>query len=142
MFNALANVAMLRHFAENPGDAGAATWSAEVDPRYVDWTGEGTPEQYVISKNPHRRHLNESQRAMIAARLANAKSGERRDLVQICTRSVTATEAGDLLNVSRGAVQAAKVVQQRGTPEEIAAVEKGEAAVSTVAKACCDEAVV
>ena len=37
------------------------------------WDGAGTPEAFVVSMNLHRRHLNESQGAMIAGRLATAK---------------------------------------------------------------------
>jgi len=34
----------------------------------------------IIPLNRHRRHLNESQRALIAAKLANMRQGERTDL--------------------------------------------------------------
>jgi len=105
-----------------------------VQPSTVEWCGSGTPEAFVVSKNLHRRHLTESQRAMIAGRIADARSGERTDLVQINTRSpVTATKAADMLAVSRPQVFHAKTVLQHGTPEEIASVDRGEAAVSTVA---------
>jgi N6-adenosine-specific RNA methylase IME4 len=42
----------------------------KIEPKYVTWTGRGAggPVAYVISKNMHRRHLNESQRALVAAR--------------------------------------------------------------------------
>lgn len=69
----------------------------------------------------YRRHLNESQRAMIAAKIAKAKAGERTDLVEISTRSPTAAEAAALLNVNRQTVMSARLVQRKGTPEDGAA---------------------
>lgn len=47
---------------------------AAVDPRYELYTGDD-PAAFVISLNLKRRHLNESQRAMVAAKLANMTEG-------------------------------------------------------------------
>ena len=41
---------------------------AKVEPRFVEWDGIGSPLTFVLSRNLHRRHLNEGQRAVIAAR--------------------------------------------------------------------------
>src|ERR1700675_3617079 len=43
---------------------------AGVEPRYEEWRGEGSLEEASLSLNLRRRHLGESQRAMVAARLA------------------------------------------------------------------------
>src|SRR5262249_19529426 len=45
------------------------------------------PLGFVISLNLARRHLSESQRAMIAAQCANMRQGARTDLAQICAMS-------------------------------------------------------
>jgi SAM-dependent methyltransferase len=44
----------------------AACKIAKVKPRFVEWDGQGSPLQWVISENLIRRHLTASQRAVIA----------------------------------------------------------------------------
>ena len=56
----------------------AACIIAEVEPEFITYDGNA-PLAFVISKNLHRRHLNESQRAMIAANVANMEHGQRAD---------------------------------------------------------------
>lgn len=108
--------------------------AANIEPIYQDWMSEGTAHAFVVSKNLHRRHLNESQRAMIAARLATLNPGDalsQRSNVGIPVPSQM--EAAKLLNVSRDTVTEARKVLTAGTAEEIAKVDAGAAAVSTVA---------
>jgi hypothetical protein len=40
---------------------------AGVEPRFIERDGAGSPLAFVLSRNLHRRHLNESQRAIVAA---------------------------------------------------------------------------
>ena len=47
---------------------------AEVVPRVTQYAGDN-PLAFVVSHNLHRRHLNGSQRAMVAARLADLQRG-------------------------------------------------------------------
>lgn len=51
---------------------------AGVEPRFVDWDGEGTALDYVVSKNLNRRHLDESQRGYVAARIAELSGTSRK----------------------------------------------------------------
>ena len=104
---------------------------AGVTPTFREWTGTD-PVAFVISKNLHRRHLDESQRAMVAARLATMKSGARTDLAPIGGRSQP--EAAKLLNVSTRSVQRARVVLKVAKPEDVAAVERGERTLHAVLK--------
>jgi N6-adenosine-specific RNA methylase IME4 len=105
---------------------------AGVEPKLRDWSG--TQEQalrYGISLNLNRRHLDESQRAMVAARVADMRQGERRDLQQICRTSQT--DAASLLSVAARSVGDARKVIDKGTPELAAAVDSGKVAVSAAA---------
>lgn len=86
------------------------------------------PVGFVVSLNLHRRHLNESQRAMIAARMANMKQGARTDLASI--DAMSQETAAELLHVSRPSVQRAKQVRDSQDRELIAKVESGEITVN------------
>jgi len=114
---------------------------ADVEPRFEDYGGSD-PIRYVVSLNLHRRHLTESQRAMVAAVIANLSDGQRADrsanlptLLPEADRPepVTQAEAAELLNVSERTVRAARKVQNEGAPELVAAVQAGEVSVSAAA---------
>jgi ParB-like chromosome segregation protein Spo0J len=105
---------------------------AGSDPKFRTFEGKDVElVPFVVSLNVHRRHLNESQRAMVAEKIANARQGERRDLVEIST--MTQTDAAELLNVSRETVSKARKVATQGVPELAERVISGEIAVSTAA---------
>jgi ParB-like chromosome segregation protein Spo0J len=106
-----------------------------VEPTTSVWDGKGTLDAFVISKNLHRRHLNESQRAMIAKKLAKLKVGDNqhsKEDRQICRPSQE--EAAKLLHVSPRSVRHAAIVQEQAAPEMVEAVERGEIPVSTAAR--------
>ena len=85
-----------------------------------DYTGDD-PLKYVISKNLTRRHLNESQRSMVAARLANMRQGERTDLEPSTNSSnvISQSEAAETLNIGTTSLKCANQVIESGTPELI-----------------------
>lgn len=106
---------------------------AGVRPTLQEWNQEGSAQAFVISKNLHRRHLSESQRAMIAARLVTTdKSGGGR--LTSCKQKVTNEQAAALLNVGADTVSCARTVLREGTEAEIKAIECGDATVNTVAR--------
>jgi hypothetical protein len=92
------------------------------------YTGDD-PLGFVLSMNLQRRHLDESQRGMVAARLATMRQGERTDLVEISTK-LSQEQAAALLHVSRETVVAANKVLQDGAAELAQAVDTGKLAVS------------
>jgi N6-adenosine-specific RNA methylase IME4 len=101
---------------------------AEREPRFEAYQGTD-PLSYVVSLNLRRRHLSESQRAMVAARLANLKVGDN----QHTKEAPSIEEASLLMNVGHASVERAKKVYEEGAPELIHAVEQGKIAVSRAA---------
>ena len=69
-----------------------------VDPIFIEYEGDD-PLRFVVSKNLHRRHLNDQQRAMIAGNLCTQKRRGRRR-----PGAVTRGDAAKLLNVSKASV--------------------------------------
>ncbi|KAF0124335.1 MAG: MT-A70 family protein, partial [Xanthobacteraceae bacterium] len=94
-------------------------------------TVDADPLAWVLSRNLHRRHLSESQRAMVAAKLATMTRGRPGENEQICR--ISSERAGELLNVSRRSIGAARAVRAEGVPELSAAVEAGDVSVSAAA---------
>ncbi len=96
------------------------------------------PLAYVLSINLHRRHLDESQRAMVAARIANLPPGRpalwNSANLQSLSR-VKQPDAADMVSVSTRSVSSAKKVIDQGAPELVAAVDRGDVSVSAGAAA-------
>src|SRR5262249_42799179 len=105
-----------------------ACLAAGVEPTLTPFRGDD-PVAFVISANLRRRHLDESQRAMVAAKLATLKDGQRADLVE----GLPIGRASEMLNVGERSVARAREVQEHGTPELVSAVERGAISVSSAA---------
>jgi len=103
-----------------------------IEPSYREWDGRGDLLTFIISMNLHRRHLSESQRAMVGARIASMRQGERTDLSENSVMSQP--QAAQLLNISPDLIGFAKKVQEEGTTELGRAVDMGNVAVSLAAK--------
>lgn len=104
--------------------------AAGVACRFEDYAGSD-PVGFVISMNLRRRHLDESQRAMVAAKLATMKQGARTDLSPNGERSQA--KAAQLLNVGKRSVERAADVRESGAPELVRAVEQGTISVTAAA---------
>lgn len=112
----------------------------DIKPQTRDWNGDD-PVKYVVSLNLHRRHLNTSQRAMVAARVAQMKQGRPwpgkvKASIDAFTQPHSGAafkidDAATLLNVGPAIVQRARRVQRDGVPELVEAVDRGEVTVNT-----------
>jgi ParB-like chromosome segregation protein Spo0J len=102
------------------------------------------PLAYVLSSNFYRRHLNESQRGMVGARLrdmfdkeAKGRQGKRTDIKENlpeCPKGQSRDLAGKAVKVSGKTIDNATTVLKKGSEELIKAVDSGEVSVSKAAK--------
>lgn len=110
---------------------------AGVEPTTAEYTGDD-PLAFVVSGNLHRRHLSESQRGMVAARIADLPHGgaiySEKNESSIELSSKTQREAAAMLNVGRETVKRARAVVTKGTAELAAAVDAGDITVSAAAE--------
>jgi N6-adenosine-specific RNA methylase IME4 len=101
--------------------------AAGVEPTFAAYTGDD-PVAYVVSLNLRRRHLSESQRAMVAAKLATLKLGDNQH-----SEGLPIGRGSQLLNVGERTVARAREVQEHGASELVHAVEQGVVSVSAAA---------
>src|SRR5499426_4424118 len=101
--------------------------AAGVEPTFTVYTGDD-PVAYVVSLNLRRRHLSESQRAMVAAKLATLKLGDNQH-----SEGLPIGRSSELLNVGERTVARAREVQEHGAAELRLAVERGNVSVSAAA---------
>lgn len=100
---------------------------AGVDPVMEEYQG-GDPLGFVISHNLHRRHLTESQRAMVAEKLANLPHGGDRKSGEIKSgipTLISTPKAAVMLNISADSVKQARKIAKQGSPELNEAVMQG-----------------
>lgn len=99
------------------------------------------PLRFVLSRNVARRHLNESQRAMVAARLMNTSHGGDRRSVGSGVRSrrdagvISQSKAAALLNISVRSISSARALIKRADPQLTRAVDHGLLAVRLALRA-------
>ncbi|MCZ4274018.1 MT-A70 family methyltransferase [Maritalea porphyrae] len=95
------------------------------------------PLQFVLSKNLQRRHLSSSQRATVAAKIADMSVGAQPKSntanLQNSAPKTSIKDAAAKLQVSERSVAHAKTVIAHGAPELASAVEQGALKVSAAA---------
>ena len=98
-------------------------------------TKESEIREFVIAQNLNRRHLNESQRALIAASLATASPGRPKKGKNSTGSGKTVASASADLNVSAFSTKAGKKVLNSKLKSLIDAVKAGSISVSLAAEA-------
>lgn len=106
---------------------------AGVTPGTIEYTGDD-PLAFVVSGNLHRRHLSESQRGMVAAKLSGLPSHRPSEISGPIGPLKSTQEAADMLNVGSMTVKRARAVVTKGTPELNAAVESGKITVNAASE--------
>jgi N6-adenosine-specific RNA methylase IME4 len=101
--------------------------AAGIEPTFTVYTDDD-PVSYVVSLNLRRRHLDESQRAMVAAKLATLRLGDNQH-----SEGLPIGRGSELLNVGERSVARAREVREHGAPELVQAVEQGKVSVSAAA---------
>jgi N6-adenosine-specific RNA methylase IME4 len=97
-----------------------AAAEASVKPVFVEYVGDD-PLAFVLSHNLHRRHLNETQRAGVAAKLANMpRGGAEYRTPNLENEKVTIPQAAEMLNVATYRAVAAAM------PELVEKMDSGE----------------
>lgn len=122
-----------------------------VEPCFETRDDIDSPAKFVLSLNLHRRHLDESQRAMVGARAkplfeAEAAARMRAGVAKVdpsanlhegsdaAQSGRSAEHAATQVSVSARSVAHAANVLERGAPALVAAVDRGDVAVSTAAE--------
>jgi len=106
-----------------------------VEPEFRQYEGDD-PLGFVVSLNLKRRHLSESQRAMVASELANMPNGGWRGNqwqsanLQSATPQVSQSTAADLLQVSPRSVATAAKINREAPEEVLEAVKSGEVSIN------------
>lgn len=123
----------------------AACLIAGVEPRYQTFHGDDEEKlRFVCSQNIRRRHLDTSQRAMIAATMVESFEALAQARMTAGIKPVenfphgqpgkSRDQAGSAMNVCGKSVDMAKKVIAKAAPEVVEAVTKGDLAVSRAAK--------
>lgn len=99
-------------------------------PEFREYAGDD-PVGFVLSLNLRRRHLDTSQRSMVAARVATLPKGVNQHTEN---SAPSQSQAAQTLNVSADSIQFAKKVIAQAAPEVAAAVDAGILPVSQAAK--------
>jgi len=120
----------------------------QIEPASVIWVAVGSPLEYVLSLNLHRRHLTPSQLSMVAVKAKPLLEQEARERqltgLKGCGKEATLAPggakgradklAGAAVGIGAEHVRCASTVVERGIPELAEAVKAGQVGVRVAAE--------
>ena len=110
---------------------------AGIEPRFEEFKGDDAT-AFIVSMNLTRRHLSESQRAMVAAKLAELSKhgGDRRSEQAAANLQLEMKQsvAAVMMSISERSLGYAAAVRKHGSAELVRQVEDGKISVSAAAK--------
>lgn len=101
---------------------------AEVEPLTIDYEGSD-PLGFVLSHNLHRRHLTNTQRAMVAAHVVDWENGINQYTIG-SAELLTQEKAAEKLSIAQRAIIAAKRIREHGVPELVEAIRDGRISIN------------
>jgi N6-adenosine-specific RNA methylase IME4 len=107
----------------------AACVIAEVEPTFREYQGdESGLLAFVVSANLHRRHLNETQRAGVASKIANMERGgigSNQYQSKSPNSEISVPQAAEMMNVGRSTIATYRAVAA-AAPDLVAKMDSGE----------------
>src|SRR5262249_8965837 len=116
----------------------------QVPPRFREYAGErGSPLEFVVAKNLHRRHLTEGQRALVAARLRPHFQEEARQLQLATLKKGSQSPVTPSLEEREKQPKNAEAVRPKSQPPVAPSLEEREKQPknATTAEASCQPSV-
>lgn len=102
--------------------------------RGLSFQSKDPAKSWMIRNQLGRRNLSETQRSLLAARIATLSHGVNKGTKDASIEASSQKDAAAMFHVSRPSVQRARKVLERGVPELIAACQADKLAVSVAAE--------
>lgn len=114
-----------------------------IEPKVREFNGNGDPIDFIVSMNLRRRNLTESQKGLVAAKIANLERGRPKETAKTSTKPAeinpprggfTEAQAAKLVDTSERTVSRGKKVLKEASRRAIREIEAGKKTLGQVEK--------